>query len=133
MSKTQQLIDRLSMLAISTVAPVGDVGIDLKSLPGGLKPSTYLITAVVTVAPSNLICWGLVADGVSGDETDDQWGLFNDKRGSVVNGVIGTALAVGTHHIVVEDLGGFHKLFFTRSAGAVSVYVRPFQFGARGS
>lgn len=123
----------LSLPNIGTVAPTGAVGIHLTALPGAMKPSSFLVTAVVTSAPSDLFIWGCAPDGDPGDETDDRWGVINDKFGRVVAGKLGTALAVGTHHFIVDDIGIFHRLSFTKSAGAVDVYVAPIYFSRRGN
>lgn len=120
MSHVQGLVDVFTM-ATSVNPPSGEVGIDLKLLPGGLKPSLYLITVVVVDVATDIDAWILIADGVSGDESDDQWGLFTDKYDRVVSGRLATALAAGTHHFVVEDLGGAHRLYFVRgTAGTQS-------------
>lgn len=127
--QTQIPTDLLTALNIPSIAPVGDVGVDLKELPDTARPTTYLITAVVTAAPSDLTIWGLQALGASGDVASDAWGMFNDKRGRVLSGKLGTALVVGTHHFIVEDLGVFHKLYFQKSAGAIDVTVQAIRFG----
>ena len=99
-----------------------------------MRPSRYLVTVVVTVAPSDLFMWGCVMHlGAVNTPADDQWGLHNGRYGVQANGKIGTALAVGTHHIVVTDVGIYTHLFFTKSAGTVDVYVRPIYESTRGS
>lgn len=123
------------MIGIGSVAPTGNVGIGLSNPQlGTARPSAYIITAVVTVAPSDLIMWGCVVEGVSGDRSDDIWGMFSDKRGNNKQGKIGTALAIGTHHILVEDAGIFAAVFFTKSAGTVDISgIRPVFYANRGS
>lgn len=135
-SKKQALGTVQSMAGIGTAAPSGGVGIDLTLFDetGQMRPSKWLITAVVTSAPSDLFLWGLVMH-VGGVDTpnDDQWGLHSGKYGQQAQGKIGTALAVGTHHIVVEDVGAYTHLFFTKSAGTVDVYLRPYIESDRGN
>lgn len=128
-SKKQVLGTVQSMTGIGTAAPSGGVGVDLTLFTeaGNMRPSKWLVTAVVTAAPSDLILYGCVMHLNDVDTpADDQWGLHNGKYGQWSNGKIGSALAVGTHHIVVEDLGVYTRLFFVKSAGTVDVYVRPF-------
>lgn len=133
MSKIQEPGELLSVTDITAIAPVNAdaKSIDLTVLPGNMKPSAYLITAVVTVAVSDLSVWGCSAQGVVNDETDDKWGLFNDRYGNGPK--LGTGLAVGTHHFVREDLGLFQRIYFQKSAGTIDVYVRPIYYGGRGN
>ena len=125
-----------SMLGIGSAAPSGGVGVDLTSFieAGNMRPSKWLITAVVTVAPSDLFLWGCVMHLQDVDTpADDQWGLHSTATGLQGQGKIGTALAVGTHHIVVDDVGVYTRLFLTKSAGTVDVYVRPYLETGRGN
>lgn len=125
-----------SMLAIGTAAPTGGAGIDLTLFTegGNMRPSKWLVTAVVTSAPSDLLLYGLVMHlGDVDTPADDQWGLHTHGHFAVSQGKIGTALAVGTHHIVIEDVGIYTHLFFARSAGAVDIYVRPYIESDRGN
>ena len=124
-----------SMATIGTSAPTGDVGIELSAgHEGNMRPSKYLVTAVVTVATTDLFMYGCVMHlGAVDTPNDDQWGLHNNVYGTQINGKIGAGLVVGTHHFVVEDVGVYTRLFFTRSAGAVDVYVRPIYESSRGN
>lgn len=133
MSKIQEPGELLTALDINSTAPSGAdaKSIDLTALPGNMKPSSYLITAVVTGGASNLTMWGCSAQGVPNDETDDKWGHINDRYGNGPQ--IGTALAVGTHHFIREDLGVFQRLYFQKSANAIDIYVRPIYYGNRGN
>lgn len=137
MSKKQSLGSVVStgMANIGSVAPSGAVGIDMTTdqQSGNARPSAFLVTAVVTTAPSDLILWGAAEAGPLTDGSDDVWGLFTDKRRAVIAGKIGSALAVGTHHILVEDVGIFRSLFFTKSAGNIDVTVRPVFYAERGN
>lgn len=138
MGMKQQLGAVLTMASIGTDAPSGDdaESIDLTgNHDGGYRPDQYLVTAVVTSAPSDLFVWGLVMHGSGAIDTpsDDLWGLHNNRYGTQVNGKIGTALAVGTHHFVLKDIGIYTRLYFQRSAGAVAIHVRPIYFAARGN
>lgn len=120
-SKKQTLASGQSSSAGSS-APVGDqVGaIDAETLhAGGMKPNAYLITAVVSGSSSDLRVWGR-ARGV--------WGLHNGRYGQHPGGLLGTALAAGAHHFVVEDLGVYDQLYFVKSAGTVDVTVLPILF-----
>lgn len=120
---TQEQVD------LGVVAPAGDQAgrIELgDGHRGGLRPSSYLITAVVSVGASDLIMYGRV-DGV--------WGLHSGRYSTTgAQGKIGAALAIGTHHIVVEDVGLYDELFFLKSANTIaSVKVTPILFGGYGS
>jgi hypothetical protein len=126
----------LSMLNIGNTAPVpGDIGVELvDNHEGAMRPSEYLITAIVTGAPSDLVMYGVVMHLSDVDTpADDQWGLHNNVYGTQVGGKIGSALPVGTHHFVVKDVGIYTRLFFVKSAGAIDVYVRPILYSGRGS
>lgn len=124
-----------TMTAAAAGAPSGDVGLEMATgMRGALRPSLYAITVVVTVAPADVLMYGCIMHlGAVDTPADDQWGLVNDRYKTVVNGVLGTALAIGTHHFVVEDLGIFGRLYFTKSAGTVNVFVRPLIHGGRGN
>lgn len=136
MSKGKQSLGTVqSSLNIPATAPSGDVGIELSAgFEGTNRPTKYLVTAVVTAAPSDLFMWGCVMH-LSGVDTpaDDQWGLHNNVYGTQANGKIGTALAVGTHHFVVEDVGLYARLMFQKSAGNIDIYVRPILHVDRGN
>lgn len=99
---------------------------------GMMRPGRYLVTAVVTGGASDLYIYGRVAVGDS-DQSDDRWGLHNDARGRILNGKLGTALATGTHHFIVEDIGLYGAVFFTKSANSVDVYVHPISSSHYGS
>jgi hypothetical protein len=124
-----QFIDSavVSQTAIPTAAPTGNVGIDLSiAYPQNImRESKWLVTAVVTGAPSDLFVWGAGMVGNLDDSTDDRWGFHNDKYGRVLNGKLGSALAIGTHHFVVTDIAIYTRLYFQRSAGAVDVFISP--------
>lgn len=124
-----------SMIGIGTAAPVAGVGMTLEDThEGAMRPSKYLLTAIVTVAPSDLFLWGCVMHLNSVDTpADDQWGLHHNVYGTQASGKIGTALAIGTHHIVLKDVGIYTRLFATKSAGTVDVYLRPILYSTRGS
>lgn len=117
----------VSQLALTTSPPSGAVGIDLaQSYPENtMRPMKWLITAIVTVASSNLIVWGSLAQGVIDISADDKWGQHNDKYGLSKNGILGTALAVGTQHFVFEDVAIYDRLYFQKSAGTIDVYLTP--------
>lgn len=121
--KTQEQTD------LGTAAPVADEDDRIilgDGHRGGMRPSSYLITAVVETGVADLIMYGRV-DGV--------WGLHSGRYSVLgAQGVIGDNLAVGTHHIVVEDVGLYDELFFVKSANNItSVKVRPILFGNHGS
>lgn len=133
-SKKQQLQNgaKQTQANIPAVAPVGDqagrivLGANgFGAHKGGLRPASYLITAVVTVAPSDLFMYGRV---------DTVWGLHSGRYNvTSTQGKIGTALAVGVHHIIVEDVGLYDELFFIKSAGNIDVSVMPILFSNYGS
>lgn len=130
-SKKQQLENgkKQTQTGVTNVPPVGDQAgrIELgDGHRGGMRPTSYLVTAVIAVQ-GDLLMWGRV-DGV--------WGLHSGRYGAGIGqGKIGVALAVGTHHIVVEDVGLYDELFFTTSVadGATSVDVRPILYSNYGS
>lgn len=126
MSK-QVLTESATQSAIPTADPTGNVGIVMRTAfpEGTMRPVKYLVTAVVTGAPTDLFVWGALAAGIIDDATDDVWGRFNDRRGTIVGGKLGSALAIGTHHFVVDDLGVFASIYFQRTAGAVTVVLSP--------
>lgn len=131
MGKSQVPGDLFSQLAIPTGgtpagAQAGSLDIGTGQF-GGAKPNTYMITCIVTVAPSDVNLWVEQAHGDPTTEADNIWSLFNDKYGTVKLGKLGTALAIGNHTFVVEDLGVYRRLYFTKSAGTVDVHVRPIQ------
>lgn len=118
--------ERLSHLNIAATAPSGAAGILLNNTTQGMvRPAKWLVTAIVTVAPSDLFVWGSAPYAVEASAADDEWGLVNDRFGSHPGGKLGTALAIGTHHFVCEDLGLFTQIAFQKSAGTVDVHVRP--------
>lgn len=120
---------------IPNTSPSGAVGIDLSlQLPEYMmRPDKWLVTAVVTVAPSDLILWGALAAGVALSAADDVWGLHNDKYGAIKAGKLSSALAVGTHHFIVTDIGVYSRLYFQKSAGTVSVTITPLSKSGRSS
>lgn len=133
-----QLPDQsITVTGITTAAPSGadakSIDLSIAYTYDVMRPDKWLVTAVVSSAPSDLFLWGLLAAGVMDDATDDLWGLHNDKYGVIKLGKLGTALAVGTHHFVVEDLGLYARLYFQRSAGAVNVTITPILKSLRGS
>lgn len=130
-SKKQQIENGATQTqtGVTNVDPVGDQAgrIELGSgHHGGMRPASYLITVIVTIS-ADLEMWGRV---------DEEWGLHSGRYGTAIGqGKIGVALSVGTHHIVVEDVGIYDELFFTTSvaAAATSVKVRPIVFSNYGS
>ncbi len=124
----EQVLAQMNIADTPATLPTGAVGVDMTDLPGTLKPSLYLVTAVVTTGVSDLYIYGAVPVGVAEDNTDDQWGFINDKYNRIVAGKLGTALAVGTHHFIVEDLGIYTRVAFKKTANSVDVYVRPIVF-----
>jgi len=119
--------------AIDTIAPVADVGIDMMLFDGQSKARWWLITAVVTVAPSNLTVWGALAQGVAEDATDDIWGKYQDPHGTFPLGLIATALPIGTYHFLVEGLGIYSRTYFQGSAGNVDITLTEVHEAERGS
>lgn len=135
MGKTQKAGDNTTVAAATGAPTSSTIGVELEALVsvGMMKPALWLITAVVSGGATDLTLWGCVPEGAAGDETDDLWGVVNDKFGNIKKGVLGTALAVGTYHWIVSDLGVFSRLYFQNSANAVSVHVKPVLFSMRGT
>ena len=135
MSRSQILDAQALQSDIPNTAPSGAVGIDLSiSYPHQTaRPTRWLVTVVVTVAPSDLLLYGLVALGAPDDATDDVWALYNDRYGRVVGGKLGTALAIGKHTFVVSDMGVYDRVYFQKSAGTVDVRIAPILESERGS
>lgn len=110
-------------------APTGDVGLELSGwVEMTSRPTKWLLTVVVTVGTATTTLWGCTPAGVPDDSTDDVWGIYNDMHGRVKNGDIGggAALAVGTHHFIVDHLGIFSRVYvqFT-GAGTVAATLAP--------
>lgn len=119
----------IPMLDISDDPPDGDVGFNFSEMPDTTRPSIYIVTAVISDAASTIYMWGQRAVGAADNVSDDQWGLFNDKYGTIKLGVLGTTIPTGTHHWIIEDLGVFRAIYFQKSAGNVNVYVQPIHYG----
>lgn len=118
-----QIPRRVTQVNAATGAPTGAVGIDLTAtMPETTaRPHKWLATLDVQGGASNVTLWGCLASAVPGDATDDIWGLHNDKRGQIANGVLKTAAPVGRYHIVIEDIGIYSRLYFQNSANTVTV------------
>lgn len=110
-------------------APSGNVGVDMNELEDTLRPDLWLVTLVVTTAPSDVYLWGRRAVGAGDDTPDAEWGLINDKYGALKLGKIATGLAVGTHHYFVTYLGVFGRVAGQKSAGTVSLIIQPIRHG----
>lgn len=127
----------VTKLNIASTAPSGaDAGgIDLTTALTyyNMRPERWLVTATVTTAPSDLTLWGLLAVGNPDDASDDLWGLHNDLYLVIKGGKLGTALAVGTHHFIVKDIGVYARLYFQKSAGTVDVRLTPLLTSKRSS
>lgn len=119
--------ERAAQLAISTGAPTGNVGIDLSAAYAyqTMRPDKWIVSATVTTATSDLTLWGATALGAIDDSTDDLWGLHNDRYGRILNGKLGAALAVGSHHFIVTDIAIYSRIYFQKSAGNVDVFIIP--------
>ncbi len=124
---------QIQQLDIPSIAPVGDVGIDLTLFLEAARPRWWHVTVVVTVAPSNLTVWGALAQGVADDLTDDIWGVHQDEYKTIPLGVIATALPVGTYHFITDGLGLYSKLYFQKSAGTIDVTLSEILDAERGS
>ena len=123
------------VLAATNLAGGVDVGIHLKEgHEGAMRPAEYLVTAIVSGGPSDLFMRGCVMHlGLIDTPADDQWAFHNNVYGTQINGKLATALANGTHHFVVKDVGNYTRLWFTKSAGTVDIYVRPILYSSRGN
>ncbi len=127
--------ESFTLTDVPSTAPSGAVGADLSlQFPEYMmRPDRWLVTATVTVAPSDLTLWGAFAAGVQDSAADDIWGLHNDKYLVIKAGKLATALAVGSHHFIVTDIGIYARLYFQKSAGTVSVTITPISKSARSS
>lgn len=135
-SKLQQIGGNLLSVAdTDTAAPSGDVGMELsQSWDGGSRPNSYLLTIVITTGAADVTLWGCVRHlGASDTPADDQWGKHTDRRRAFPQGVLGSALPVGTYHFVLEDVGLYTRLYVQKSANNVACYLRPIQFAGRGN
>jgi hypothetical protein len=109
--------------------PTGNVGINMSGLADSLRPTLYLVTIVVSGGASDVTLWGRRAVGQDTATPDAEWGLINDKRGVIKLGKLATALAVGTHHYHVEDLGSFGMIAAQKSANTVVMSIQPIHHG----
>lgn len=123
----------LTQLDIAAVPPVDDVGIDMTAIYSQSKPRWWLITVVVTVAPSDITVWGALAQGVPEDATDDVWGLHQDAYATFPHGRIATALPVGVYHFLTDNLGLYSRVYFQKSAGTVFVQLTEVLEAGRGN
>lgn len=123
----------LPQLDIPSADPVGDVGIDMTLFLEASRPRWWHITAVVTVAPSDLIVWGALPQGAPDDLTDDIWGLHQDEFKTFPLGVIAASLPVGTYHFMTDGLGLYSKVYFQKSAGTVDITLSEILDAERGS
>jgi hypothetical protein len=131
----QSVAETVSQANIPNAIPSGNVGIALGSAYpyNTMRPAKWLVTAVVTSAPSDLFIWGALGAGVIADSTDDKWGLHNDKYGRIITGRLGTAIGIGTHHFIVENIACYTRLFFSKSAGSIDVFITPILESKRSS
>lgn len=125
--------ESLSQLDIGSIAPVANVGMDMKSFREASRPKRHLVTVTITVAPSDVTIWGAIPKGVIDDSTDDAWGKFIDEYGTFAAGKLGTALATGVYHFVITGLGLFSRVYFQKSAGTVDVVLSEILEAGRGN
>lgn len=123
----------LTQTAIPSIAPVGAVGLDLTLFLEASRPRWWLITVEVTSAPSDLLVWGALAAGAADDSTDDIWGLHQDEYATFKLGKIGTALPIGNYHFITDGLGLYSRIYFQKSAGAITVILSEILEAERGS
>lgn len=129
MNHQQTLLEPIAHPTISNSAPVGNVGIDFHASIAYLAAGWRKMQLTITVSggASDVFLWTRRAVGVSGDATDDVWGLFQDMFGIIKLGKLATALPVGTYHFVIPDVGGFAGLYVQSSANTVVATVAPIQ------
>lgn len=123
----KQIISNVLPFTAAGAAPTGNVGLVLSTLlpEYTARRVKWLVTVVISGGPATITLWGALGAGVDGDATDDLWGKHNDKYGDITAGVLGTTIADGTHHFVVEDLGIYTRLYVQNSAGTVTGFMSP--------
>lgn len=133
MSGKRILGEKYTHTDISASAPTGTAGVLMSQFHETARPRYWLITVVVTVAPSDVYVWGSIPAGTADDPTDDTWGLFQDEYKTFPLGKIATALPIGTFHFETQGLGLFSQVAFQKSAGTVSVTVAEIYEGGLGN
>jgi len=123
----------LTQTAIPSIAPVGAVGLDMTLFLEASRPRWWLITVEVTTAPSDLFVWGARPMGTPDDPSDDIWGLHQDEYATFPLGKIGAALPIGTYHFITDGLGLYSRIYFQKSAGAVTVIMSEILDAERGN
>lgn len=109
--------------APTTAAPTGNAGLDMTGFMGTARTKGWLVT-ITTDTITDIFVWGALPAGVADDATDDTWGTHQDRHGAYPDGKIGSALSVGTHHRVIDDLGMYYRVAFTKSAAGAVVTVK---------
>ncbi len=96
---------------VDTSLPTGTQGLAMSTIASGRKPKVYRLSITVTS--------GAPIASLVGSDTDagTVWGFLGDASGAINAGV---ALAVGTYHFVVENLGVVRRVGILLSAGAAS-------------
>lgn len=115
---------------VTTAAPTGDVGVNIGTnfVYNTAGWRQVLLTVAISGGASDVKLWVRLTRG-AGDASDDTWGLFQDQYGVVKFGIVATALAVGTYHFMIPDVGGFAALYVQKSANTVTASVTPVQDG----
>lgn len=113
---------------ITNAVPVGAVGFGLTAslFAHTMKPRKAVVSVTVS-APTTLSLWMLLPIGITGDTSDDVWGLFQDMFGVIKLGVLATALPAGTYHFIIPDIGGFSRLYLQSTAGTVTAVINVIQ------
>ncbi len=120
----------LTQTDIPSLAPVGDVGLDMTLFLEASRPRWWLMTVTVTVAPAFLYVWGALPSGVPDDLTDDVWGFHCDELGVLP---LPNILQIGVYHFIVDGLGLYSQVYFQKSAGTVDVMISEILDGGRGN
>jgi len=116
--------DTIDAGTIGTAVPTGNVGIDMTAFNGTTRAKAWLVTIIVAVATTDITVYGALAQGNIDDSTDDIWGTHQDRHGAYPDGKLGSALAIGTHHRIIDDLGIYSRVAFVASSGAASVTIK---------
>lgn len=111
---------------ISASAPVGAVGLTL-GFRGAMPPRMWMLTVEVASNGGDVYLYGQMKSPTESDDTNVRvsgvWGVHNDKHGRIVEGKIGTGLAINTsHHYQLENLGAYVGIALVAPAG-VTAYL----------
>lgn len=128
MFKNQIAGNSVAHPTVTSDPPTDDDGISMSlTSDGGTRASLYVVTIVIGDAPATITIWGCLAQGAPEDESDDLWGTLDG------DGVLGTALPIGTYHFTVYSLGIFSRAYIQASDGTVTALITPILTAGRGN